>query len=263
MAYLITEVDGHTPSTTEDVPTVTFENTSHCFAYTQSKLMMEFLDKWNLTPDFTAARFRMVNRMPLHTHENILSDLFTSPAVLATIKKQQHDDKLLSKLKFTKLNVTVMKMDFFNKLSINSEIITEEGGMVRGCMDEDIDGINIQDKLREMLLNPSSDNANLFSENEKKEFLFHLLRLVCRGGSMMQAETEFKNYKEYTKKLYKDFITVQRGSSSGKIKITSSVYKVESDVDGLFPNASPHNDFFVVIDDRTATIIYKPFAPFW
>ena len=123
----------------------------------------------------------------------------------------------------------------------------------------------VQDKLREMLLNDDSENSGLYSEGEKNEFLFHLLRLCCRGGSMMQAEITFSAYKDMVKTLYKDFVTVQRGVKSGKIEITSSVWKISSGNCSLFPNNSRHNDAFVILDDaqHLATIIYKTFKSFW
>jgi len=162
------------------------------------------------------------------------------------------------------LSTTVMNMSFFDKLKLDSEIITEEGGMVRGCMDEEFDGLNVQDKLREMLLNPESENSDLFSEAEKNEFLFHILKLVCRGGSLMQAESHFANWKDMTKKLYKDFITVNRGEG-GAIEITSKVFKVSGG--GLFKLESRHNDLFVVIDgaptNNLISVIKKDYKPFW
>ena len=43
------------------------------------------------------------------------------------------------------------------------------------CLDNVVDGILIQDLLRDMLLNEESENAELFSDDDKKQMIFRLL----------------------------------------------------------------------------------------
>ena len=121
----------------DDEGPVSLVNTSHEFAYTQSKLSNELLEKWNVLPDFAAIRYRMEKR-PSHTNEDVLKSLFRDAGVLASLKVGGSDE-LVDSLKFEKLSTTVMKMTFFDRLAVDSEIITEEGGMVRGMMDLELD----------------------------------------------------------------------------------------------------------------------------
>jgi len=136
-----------------------------------------------------------------------------------------------------------------------------------GCMVDDFDGITIHDQLREMLVNDESEISQAISQRDRKEFLFHLLRLIAVGGSMCQAEYQFRALKEAVRMFYKDLVSVHKSSTSGKIEITSTVYHIDPHGSNLalFPVASVHNKCYVLIEKATstATIIYKPFEPFW
>lgn len=45
-----------------------------------------------------------------------------------------------------------------------------------------------------MLVNPDSENAFLFSDEEKKELAFHLFKLLAVGGSLCQPEHTVSKY---------------------------------------------------------------------
>jgi hypothetical protein len=51
-----------------------------------------------------------------------------------------------------------------------------------------IEGFPVADCLREFLLREESENYELFSTEERSEFLFRLLSHCCLGGSMCQFE---------------------------------------------------------------------------
>ena len=48
--------------------------------------------------------------------------------------------------------------------------------------------MQVSDKLRDMLLNPDSDNAELYSPEERHELLFRIFQHLCLGGSVNQFE---------------------------------------------------------------------------
>lgn len=58
-------------------------------------------------------------------------------------------------------------------------IVREKGSIVK-CMDKYVDGFAIQDMLRDMLLSEESENAELFSEEEKGQLLYRLLYHMVR-----------------------------------------------------------------------------------
>ena len=162
-------------------------------------------------------------------------------------------------------------MSFFDKLHTNDDVVTSLDS-VRACMDETFDGITVQDKVREMFLNVDSENATLFKDSEKKELLYHLLRLVCVGGAMCQSEERAHEWKEMAKAMYKDCVQVQKcsdsqaGGGGPTVEITSTATHVDpGGYSCLFPRRSPHNLLYVVTDCYSGyvTVVYKPFVPFW
>jgi hypothetical protein len=50
----------------------------------------------------------------------------------------------------------------------------------------------VGDLLREMLVNEDSENAYMFKENERKEFIYHLFSSFVIGGSLCQPETNIE-----------------------------------------------------------------------
>jgi hypothetical protein len=61
----------------------------------------------------------------------------------------------------------------------------------------------VSDRLRDLLVNPDSESAGLFSDEEQNEFIFHLFTLLCVGGGMCQSEDSVNGYLHVTKTLYK------------------------------------------------------------
>ncbi len=48
--------------------------------------------------------------------------------------------------------------------------------------------LQVSDKLRDMLLNTESDNAELYNPRERAELLFCIFEHLCLGGAMNQFE---------------------------------------------------------------------------
>lgn len=61
-------------------------------------------------------------------------------------------------------------------------------GDIAKCMDDVRDGFQISDLLRDMLLNDESDNAALYSDDEKAEFLWRVFEHLALGGPCCQFE---------------------------------------------------------------------------
>ena len=144
--------------------------------------------------------------------------------------------------------------------------IVADNGYIMGCYDQDIDGLLVQDKLRKTLANPESDDIEVFSSRERREFLYHILRLICLGGSMCQVEDRFDEWKEAIKIMYKELLCVQKNSSR-KIEVTSTVYQIDPSGfnTNIFPYENPHNQCYCIFDKKmqTVTLLLKPYRPFW
>lgn len=46
----------------------------------------------------------------------------------------------------------------------------------------------VSDKLREMLLDENSENAEIYESQEKEELLYCIFRHLCLGGAVNQFE---------------------------------------------------------------------------
>ena len=51
-----------------------------------------------------------------------------------------------------------------------------------------------------------SDNYEMFSDEQRNEFIFLLFRHLCLGGAVCQYEDTVQPYLDATKAIYKDLI---------------------------------------------------------
>lgn len=65
-------------------------------------------------------------------------------------------------------------------------------GYIRKCMEETFAGVTVADLVREMLANPDSENAHVFTAEEQREFLFHVFARLATGGGACQWEDEVR-----------------------------------------------------------------------
>lgn len=128
----------------------------------------------------------------------------------------------VGKLKAVKSSVvpgTLTRMDLFDKLGDAEPSILRGTSSIMKCMEEIVDGFTVSpwarpdvqrrhahwichsgsllrpgctqvsDTLREMLVKgDESENCELYSEQDKAEFLFRVFKALCLGGSMNQYE---------------------------------------------------------------------------
>lgn len=50
--------------------------------------------------------------------------------------------------------------------------------------------VQVSDKLRDLLLNPESGSADIYSPNERAELLFCIFEHLCLGGAINQFEVK-------------------------------------------------------------------------
>jgi hypothetical protein len=109
---------------------------------------------------------------------------------------------------------------------LSPAVVRAATGSLVKCMDQVVEGFTVQDRLREMLLCDESENAELFSPEDRRQLLHRLLSHLVLGGPMCQYEEELTPYVETVKRLYKSLLAVQKNPSSGKVEVTSVVYAV-------------------------------------
>ncbi|EDV29603.1 uncharacterized protein TRIADDRAFT_52162 [Trichoplax adhaerens] len=146
---------------------------------------------------------------------------------------------------------SLTSLEFFDKLF--SEGIVHENGKIVQCYDEYYENLILSDELRKMLLMEDSDHYDLFSKEERSEFLFRIFQHLVIGGPICQHEDDIQPYLDTAKSIYKDLLTVQKDKVTKKPFVTSFVYllaaKDEKD-NTLFPSAESQQQTFcyAVID---------------
>ena len=110
-----------------------------------------------------------------------------------------------SGINYDELLTNVMSMDFFDRILSSS---VAPNGNIRGCYEDIVNEIPINDLLKDLLINNNSENRNLYSDEDRKQFIFQLFKILVLGGNMNQPDTRTDRYLELTKGIYKDLLTI-------------------------------------------------------
>ena len=54
----------------------------------------------------------------------------------------------------------------------------------------------VGDQLRELLLNPDSENNSLFNSDDQSQLIFQIFKCLVAGGAMCQPESKLQRYKD-------------------------------------------------------------------
>ncbi|BET03062.1 chromosome 11 open reading frame 70 [Nesidiocoris tenuis] len=172
------------------------------------------------------------------------------------------------KVQISHVPCTVVSMNFFDKIK------NEENGLVRGgylteCLDEYVDGMLLQENLRQMLVLDEHKSADLYTPAEKQQFIFRLFKHVCLGGAYYQRSDKLEPYLDLTKCLYKELINVDKLPGKNELRVRSFVLQVvaySANGDPLIPSDPDHvQDFLYLIIDpvkRQVAALYHKFGPY-
>ena len=167
----------------------------------------------------------------------------------------------------TPLRTSVMSMSFFERLK-GSDVVSSAGN-IRGCFEESYEGILVNDLLRDMVINPDSENNYLFSSQDKEQLIYCIFRmLVIGGGGLCQPDTDLTRYLDLTKAIYKDILTICKSSQTNEVEIISKAFHLNS-VAGveLYPKAPDNscNSTIIVIDSiqKNVTVLQHAMNKFW
>ena len=236
-------------------------NVLDCCATSDAKSM---LLQWNLDQTLQFQKFRFAGSFDTAAdYDRLLKDFLRNAECCACLGVTGTPTNPL-KLTVGELTTEIMTMDFFGRLD---EQDVCRNGHIRGCFEEVYDGVNVQDMLRDMLVNEESENADLFSEKEKKELIYVLFKTLVVGGSMCQPDTRTERYMEMTKCLYRDLLTVYKAPTSGAVTVSGKVYQVRA-VDGLDLHRNPDkpfNTFLVMVEPmrKEISVFKNDHVPYW
>lgn len=243
----------------------TFSPTTYEFPSLSSSDAKTRILRWGMEDHLKVMRFKFSGRFRNEAATDFLTELFRSPEASALATSMGPlSVPATSTLAVEKLACTVLNMGFFDILV--SEDLMGENGYIKKCMTERFDSVDADNLILEMLLNPESENASVFTSEQKTEFIFHLFATILVGGVMHQRDDYCNEYLETTRALYKELLTVHKSNRTGKVEVSSQVYRVlGGEGCSIFPHESGHNRCYVVVDavKKYATVIYLPWMPFW
>ena len=231
-----------------------------------------YLKKWGLESDMVYGRFRFDEAFTEEKIPNFLKDFFNSRQVQGTLKVSGRRSGLVAMMgeatgvDFDTLRTTVLNMSFFDRLK--GENITGGDGYIRGCMPERYHGCEGGSLFREMFLNEDSEAYLAYDDDERAEFLFHIMQAIGIGGSMCQPETNIKAYLDCAKRIYKALVTVRKRAHTKELYVDSTVLSVTGIKGslGLFPDPeNPLNYCYLSVDKSRRQVHYwsAAFVDFW
>ena len=136
--------------------------------------------------------------------ESFLVDFFNDDGVQSLLKIQGGRLGRVDRVFHDELRHNVTSLSFFNILK--PDIVRENGNILK-CLDEYYESFVVSDQLRKCLLMEEEEVYSTFSELDRKEFIFHVFKSLCLGGTCCQYEDDLEPYLDATKKIYKDLIT--------------------------------------------------------
>jgi len=227
------------------------------------------LDKWGFGPDMAMCTFRVEQPITPDTLQAMLEDFFKSSEVRGALRQVAPGLQVLSPDKvrviYERLSTKVVSMGFLKKFEEAGAIGVS--GHIRGRIEEDWEGVPINNLIREVILCEDSDLYDAFTEPERKEFLFRIFSHLVFGGASNQWEDNVEEYLRVTKAVYKDLLTVRR-SDTGDVEVLSHVCSIRSLGPGglLFPKEGHPLNFCYVIADpvmRHLRVWYFGYTPLW
>merc|ERR1712216_595754 len=201
-------------------------------------------------PTMQAKCFRFDQQFKPEQLDAFLLDFFNDATVQqqapVSTGRENADVSALGKVtgvQHSRLSTTVLRLDFFDRLSGDSGVVHPQTGSISKCFDKMCGDVLVSDKLRLMLLDEESEEWETYSERERTELIFHIFKRLAVGGGLNQYEDYVKPYVDLTKAIYKDMVAVHK-DVNGQLQVGSLTFAV-SLVSGanasLFPRDSAHN----------------------
>ncbi|XP_074657636.1 cilia- and flagella-associated protein 300-like [Tubulanus polymorphus] len=236
----------------------------------ENKDNQEFFMKWGIKGKIRVDTFAFDQHFQPYQIDEFTSSFMKDDTVVHRLQVPGSRGNWVSlglkadKVLVTPVECTITSMDFFDRLVPD---VVRESGHIRKCLDEVIDSFTVSDELRKMLLSDESDHYDLFSDEDRGQFVFLLFKHLCLGGEVCQYEDDVTPYLDTAKSLYKDLISVVKDGDSKKLRVISHVYKFtayDESGDMMYPADEQHDQNFayLIIDPykRHVAVLYHKFT---
>lgn len=217
-----------------------------------NKQLSDLLMKWGLDRTLTVAKFRFSGTF---AETSAIVDFINSSSVQQHLHTKPNHVTSATNLQFEPLGTSCVDMSLFDRIKARG--LVTESGYIRKMMDETYDGALSCNFITDMFLNiDESENAALFTDQEKDELLFRLLKWVCVGGSLNQVEEKLEPYLLVAKELYKKLVCVVK--VDGNISVSSRAYH-------LMGSSNSNSMCLLIFNETQRSVIYlnSPFVPFF
>ena len=202
---------------------MTFEFIGEGLPCFESAATKEYLLKWGIIPSHRIYRFRSSESIAECRKESFLKSFLSSAAVRECLKGSQFDD---DEPTFNELRRSEASLRMFNRLI--AEDIVSDSKYIRGKIESYLGSFPIGDYLLEALLCSDSDKFLVFSESERKEIIFRVLKHLYVGAGYHQREASIEHLIEVTRLFLKNLLSVVK-NDSGDLEIKTLIFEIKSD----------------------------------
>ncbi|XP_078259277.1 cilia- and flagella-associated protein 300 isoform X1 [Rhinoraja longicauda] len=240
--------------------------------FMQERKHSDLLAKWSMQGRIIVQAFSFDEYFQPYDKDKFVQAFFKDPNVVANLQIISSSTcewttlagVEVKKLEAEEIPCKEVSMSFFDCLYTND--IVREAGHINKCLDEFYEDFVIADRLRQVLLLEDSDGYQIFSDTERKEFIFCLFKHFCLGGILCQFEDTIDPYLEITKAVYKEIVSVQKDPETKGIRVISTVFKVTAsdDYGTCYPSTKKHEQTFayLIVDPikRHVHVLYHCFG---
>lgn len=240
-----------------------------------NSLVAEAFVKWGLGQNLVLERFRFNGRFTGQEKntESFLLDLFNSSQVKGALAQAVagkqgtavYPSDKVQKVTFEELAINQLDLSIFNRLKDDDLRILGKNGYLRKCFPETFEGASTENLLQDLFLNEDSENGWAYSEAERKELLFRLLRWLVVGGSLSQPDETIDPYFSILKQVFKSLVqVVKRSEKIESISRAFIITELDDSNAGLFPKENSNNLCLVIVTPTlgTVTFLNSAFIPF-
>jgi hypothetical protein len=133
----------------------------------------------------------------------------------------------ITSIELETLTTNTVGNTFFKKLwSSKYKLVRDVPGKpIQKCMDKKVNDLWVCDLLQSALVDEDGDEYEAFSESDRKELIFQLIKALVIGGEICQYEDSWEVYEPVVTSLYKDLVgqSVVK-NTSGAVSIVANAF---------------------------------------